>query len=67
MRKLQFTMPQAIVLAVAIAALAAVYLWGPAETKDAIEKGILTLWAFVSTFLAPLVRKRVAADAGGRS
>lgn len=62
MNKLQITYPQAIVLAVAIASFAAVYLWGPAETKELIEKGILAVWALVSTFLGPMIAKRAGAS-----
>ena len=56
MSRIKISLPQAIVAAVAIAAFAAVYVLAP-DDRDTIEKAVLGVWAFVSTFLAPLLGK----------
>ena len=49
--------PQVVVASVAIVAFAAVYLLAP-DDRDTIEKAVLAVWAFVSTFLGSALRKR---------
>ena len=55
--KLKLGWPQALVLAVAIAAFAAVYTYAP-EDRDTLEKGVLAAWGAASTLLGPLLQRR---------
>lgn len=58
-KKTKLDWPQAALASVAIVALAAVYLLGVEEQRDTIEKLVLGAWAFLSTFLGPLLRRRL--------
>ncbi len=51
--------PQVVLASVAIVTFAAVYLLVGAEDKDMIEKTVLAVWAFASTFLGPVLQKRL--------
>ena len=62
-RKLDW--PQVVLASVAIVTFACVYLFVGDEQRDAIEKGVLAVWAFASSFLGPMLRKRADDDDGG--
>ena len=48
----------AVVLALGVlGAFVALYVLAP-DDRDTIEKAVLAVWAFVATFLAPLLRKK---------
>jgi hypothetical protein len=66
--QIKFGVPQAIVASVAVASFAAVYVFAPEDSRDAIERGVLAVWALVSTFVGPMVRREiVGGDEGGAS
>jgi len=54
--KIKLGWPQVVLASVAIITLAAVYLLAP-EDRGSIEKGVLGVWAFVSSFLGPMLEK----------
>jgi len=56
LKKIKVGWPQAVIASVAIIAFATVYVLAP-EDRDTIEKAVLGAWAFVSTFLGPLVAR----------
>lgn len=57
-KKLKLDWPQAILASVAIITLGAVYVLSGDSERDALEKGVLAVWAFVASFLGPMLRKR---------
>lgn len=60
MKKLKLSWPQALLASVAIIAFAGVYILVSDTDRATIHAGILGVWAIVSTFLAPLLRKKFA-------
>ncbi len=50
--------PSVALASVAIAAFVAVYVLAP-DDRDTIEKAVLAAWAFASSFLAPLLRRKL--------
>ena len=57
-KKFDIDLPQAIIASTAIVAFAAVYILAP-DNRDQIEKAVLGVWAFISTFLGPMLRRRL--------
>jgi len=62
MPKFKLGWPQVVIASVAILALTAIYLLAP-EDRDAIEKGVLSIWAFVASFLGPMLRSHEEEEA----
>lgn len=56
--------PQVVLISVAILAFAGVWTLGSPDDRDTLEKAVLAVWGVVSTFLGPLLRKKLDHEYG---
>ena len=61
-KKFKLDWPQTTLACVAIATLGAVYVLSGDSERDSLEKAVLAVWAFLASFLGPMLRKRVSDD-----
>lgn len=61
-KKYAISWPQAVVLASVALALGLVYAFGPEDVRAQVTAAMGWAWGGVSTFLGPLVRRRLQSE-----